>query len=417
MGLFGIFKKKQKSQEISLTKLEEWVNSKTKEKFEILNASVKEVLDQIEETLQNIQTSMTVLQNAEIIDADKIQPKVKSIVLGHRQNYIRKLNQLISAITQPTEVNHHTALEFYEQTQQELNNFSQETTKTFYAVQHLFHKQVDEIAKFIKLLDKHAEKIKKLIEKSSAVEIDKIKDQVNNLKKQIEIKSQLKNELESHKSRFENAKQTMEQAKQKLDNLLQSSEFLEMEKLQQEFSQIKKDIREIKTQIAQIFSPLEKALRKFSKITLQDEQLVQLYSEKPAQALLKDTGLKIIPLLQNMKSSILSNSIELKDKKREKTLETIEQMTKEYLNLIITNHRELEEKQDLIEKKLKANKQLQNKQELEYKLEHATWIITKLEENIQETEENHEKINLNQLKTELEKQIKNIMRTEVRVFI
>jgi hypothetical protein len=409
MGLFGIFGKKQKSQEISLAKLNEWLRLHTKDRLEILNASIKEIFGQIEETIQNLEQSITLLQNAEITDADKIQPKVKSIVIGHRQNYIRRLTQLINAIKQPAEINHLTALEFYEKTQQELDNFSQETTKSYYAAQHLFHKQIDEIAKLIKTLDRHTDKIKKLIEKSSAVEIDHAQQQIDYLQKQIEKKALLKKELEILNSRLEKAEESTKQAEQKLNELLESREYLELQELNGKLARTQEDILAMETQITHLFSPIERPLRKFSKITLEDENIVQAYSEKPSKALLEDKELKIVPLLQNMQKSILSGGIELKDKKKEKSLEIIKKLAPEYLKLIITNYHELEEKQELLEKQIRNNRQEQIKKELEYKIEHSSWIVTKLHQSIEETEKNHQKIDIEKLKAALEQQLKKLI--------
>jgi hypothetical protein len=417
MGLFGIFKKKQKSEEIALTKLDEWLSLHTRDRLEILNASIKEIFEQIEETIQNLEQGITLLQNAEIADADKIQPKVKSIVLGHRQNYIRRLTQLISAIRQPAEISHTAALEFYETTQQELDKFSQETTKSYYAVQHLFHKEIDEIAKLIKLLDKHTDKIKKLIEKSSAVEIDHAKQQISHLQGQIEKKALLEKELEILKSRLEKAENSTRQSEQELNKLLESREYLELQELNQKLANTKEDMLAMETQITHLFSPIERPLRKFSKITLEDEKLVQSYSEKPSQALLEDRDLKIVPLLQKMKNSILSNAVELKDKKKEKTLETIKKLAPEYLRLIIANFRELEEKQGLLEKQIRNSRQEQIKKELEYKLEHTSWIVTKLHQSIEETEKNHQKINIEKLKAALEQQLEKLTKTEAKIVI
>lgn len=417
MGLFSIFKKKQKSMEIALTKLNKWLSFQTAEKLDNLNAALKQLFDQIEETIHSIQHSIIALQNAEITDADKIQPKIKSIVLGNRQNYIRKLNQLINAIKQPNQINHATALEFYEQVQQELNRFSKETAKSFYASQHLFHKEVEDIAKLIKTLDRYTNKIKNLVEKSNALEIDNAKNQIQNLQKQLEKKERLKNKLEQMKERFESAEQKKEQAEEKLSKLQQSEEFQKLQGLHEELKKTNQDIQAIEAQIAHIFSPLEKALRKFSKITLENEKLVHLYSEKPVQALLKDTDMKINHLLQNMKKNILSGAIELKNKKKKKTLEAIEQLTAEYLNQIIAEYHELEEKKAALEKQIKTNKQAQLKKELEYKLEHTTWIAHKLKTNMQELEKSHHKINISTLKTELEQQLKKLTKTDLKILI
>ena len=91
-----------------------------------------------------------------------------------------------------------------------------------------------------------------------------------------------------------------------------------------------------------------------------------------------EPGLNIIELLQNMKKSILSGSVELRDPKKKKTLEVIDEITFEKLSRIVSEYDSLADKKEEIAKRIGENPTKSRIKELEYKLEHIVFKIKKI---------------------------------------
>ena len=162
-----LFGKKKEMHQIHIDNLPDWLAERTQETYSSFEKKSAEYLEQIKTAFKSLQEKIPELENAELKDADKIQIKVKSVVLGHRGNYVRMLNQLINSVEIPDNTKHSTILEFLEKTAKALDNFSKHSTKSYYASQHLFHKEIEEIGKCISNIDNILKTIRKSAEKSA----------------------------------------------------------------------------------------------------------------------------------------------------------------------------------------------------------------------------------------------------------
>ncbi len=412
-SIFG--KKAKEQQEIPFEGLADWLDKETKPVYESFESRVSSYIEQIKTALKKIEELMPALESAEIKDSEKIQSRVKSVVLGHRGNYLRMLNLLINSIKIPPNTDYSLILDFVKKTEKSLNDFTKNSTKSYYASQHLFHKEMEAIAKAIGEIDSALRDIKKLAEKTSIIQINRLKENIKEIKESIKREQELKMQQEEAEKKLHEFELSKQNCERKLKELEQSREFSNFNSLKQELNGIKNDILQLETDILQIFSPLERALKKFSRITLEHDKLVEEYASSPVAALLSDNGLKITELLKDMKKQILSNAIELKDKQKEKTLDTISGIEKEKLASIVYKYSSLQEKKESFERQIKANKVLQTRKELEYKLEHAESMLNKVKKSVLEIDRNKEKIDISKLKTELQNSLNDELKQEIKI--
>jgi len=87
---------------------------------------------------------------------------------------------------------------------------------------------------------------------------------------------------------------------------------------------------------------LEAGLKKYERITLDYQNLIKGYRENPMSTLLKDKNRDLIPLLEKLKQSILKDEIELRDKKREKTIIMIESINEDQIKNIAYEFKNVE---------------------------------------------------------------------------
>ena len=118
-------------------------------------------------------------------------------------------------------------------------------------------------------------------------------------------------------------------------------------------------------ELLQHFSTLEKALKKYKRISL-NEKLIDAYLENPSKALMEDEGFQVIDILDKMKASL--DKLNLKDKKAEKTVEEINRLSKEFLEGKKGLLERLSEEKKRLEEELEGSKVLEDLDEEEQKL-------------------------------------------------
>ena len=99
--LKNIFKEKQIKKEVKLEQLEDWCKEKSKAVLDELNQNIKEKLENIKTNISGLKENINNLEKAEIKDAEKIEPRVKNVVISHRKNYLKVLNQFIRKVDIP----------------------------------------------------------------------------------------------------------------------------------------------------------------------------------------------------------------------------------------------------------------------------------------------------------------------------
>ena len=139
-------------------------------------------------------------------------------------------------------------------------------------------------------------------------------------------------------------------------------------------------------------------MKKYQKITLEDADIIGKYVDKAVTALLEDKDLRIINVLLNLKNSILANSIELKDKKKEKTIEIIDRIDNQILENFLKDRENILKKKSEMNEQMDKNTSLASIKELEYKIEHVSSVIEKLKKDIEEKTDLLQKIDLDNIK-------------------
>lgn len=411
--LKNLFKKELEKEQVNLDSLSEWFDNQTNAVFEGLNESIKHKFEEIKGQLNKIKEDSELLLNAEVENPEKIQNKVKDVVLGNREQYIRSLNGFIRTIDIPPEINPDTVSEFCSDFEENLALFGKNTVKTYYTVQHLFAKQVGEIAKDIKKLDNAVKEIKEKIDKSGVKDISLLKKEINEFKKTISKKSNIEQELEQTKSEIERVKVLSEEIGDDITKLEQSPDFLEFETKKNKLQETENNLKELKEIVISLFSPLETAFKKFKRLTVK-EDLVNSYIEDPVKALLMDSRLFVIEELLKMKAAIISDSVILRDKKREKAIEKINEITEKHLEQLRMNYNGMLDKREELILQIKNDKSMLQRKELEYKLEHYDKKLKRIEQEASDLE-GKGSVDIEQVKKDLEEKIKNTVNIEVTV--
>ncbi|MBR9692185.1 hypothetical protein GOV06_05370 [Candidatus Woesearchaeota archaeon] len=415
--LKGLFKQEVEKQEVNVSEISTWFSGSTKQAFEGLNTELENDFEEIRGLLNNLKNDLSVLEKAEIKDEDKIQDKIKHIVLGHRASYVRVLSHFVDSIDIPEKIDYEEGNRTCFDIEESLNQIAKTTVKSYQAVQHLFHSELEKITKYLKRLNDLLKQIRERIQKSKVVEIDKIKKEISLLINSIEKKKNISIELREKGSNLLETENSKKEIEDKIKEIKQGKDFSRLEEYSRELEETGELIRQKENETLQLFSPLETGLKKFKRITLEHEKMVGDYADSAMKALLKDKEFKIVEILESMKKSILSGGIDLRDRKREKTLKGIEYVFPQKLKSIVSEYNSLLEQKEDIRRNQSSNPAKSNLKELEYKLEHTLFNLKKLKEDVELTEKKYGHINIESLKKGLEEQIKETVNIEVSIIL
>ncbi len=400
MGLFDfIFKKGEKEitkpSDVPLNELDSWFDDKTKIHFEELAANSKKVLGNIQISIEQFRDDIESLEEAEI-EEEKVDTRLRQIVLGNRISLVKKMRSFIDGIKIPAPINCKTILEFHDSFMKMLEDVNMKSVKNYQRTKILFGSEASSLLKDLKILNKLvAELVDPIKEKRELIkDIDETKEDIKDLKEEFSSLERNKKDLKGQRFNLERLGKEKSEVRKSLEKLVESEKWTYFSKLVQEKEDIRKEIKEARSKILQTFSPLGKSLKKFKNLMntekekLVSEKELDVYINSPVEALIANGGLETLKsVLNNVKKFILSREIELKDKKREKTMASITEILEtDTLKELIKKHNDLVTKVELLSKTIN-NIKFDEKEILENKLDEIKRSITELEDEIQKSDE------------------------------
>ena len=173
-----LFEEKETEETVEQDKLLFWVDNKVKERLSKVEGELNMFFDGVENRKKILLERLNVLENAEIKDSDKIEDKIKNIVLGHRANYVRALTIFLNELQVPEQRTLSEAMKFSEALKEKLDLLGQSTSKSYGASQHLFFNEVQEVVKGLKDLNDLAGNFEKVVERHNLRDLEKYADNI-----------------------------------------------------------------------------------------------------------------------------------------------------------------------------------------------------------------------------------------------
>ncbi len=400
-------------EEIKAEDLENWFKVKTDNIYSNLDTHLKEIKNTVKEEILKTKDNLSILSTAKLHNP-KISVKENQFMEGNRSAYVLGVNNFLRSIDLEKK-DYLTLLEFCNSFNVKLEGFGKSTLRSYHILQEFFANESRNIAINIKNLDASIKKLSNIIKDANISKIDEIKKSILDLNNKIKQKNDFGNILEDKEKIKQGLTKNKEEIEKELDILIKSKEYNNLNELKANKEALLAAIREHNAKIIHAFSVMEKPLKKLVRVVLQDAALLQKYMENPVEALVQDTDLKILPLLQKLEKNINNYTLELKDKKREKVLETIKGLTEEFLREFINKHKELDEKLENLEHQINENETLKKENKLNYELTNANDNLDKINGEIQTHNKELEKINLPEMKTNLEKDMNDLLKTEIKI--
>lgn len=407
MGFFNRFfkSKEPEKEEVLVSGASSWFDKKISNRLGNVNEELKQLFSNIEKEKLLFNKNLQQLKDAKLKNPN-IPIRVVHAMQGNRDAYMKKAFLFSNSINIP-ELDYTKISAFCSNFSNLLEDFSQSSAKSYYILKEFLSNEVSLVAKNIKSLDDSIKKIKDLFEneKDGILFTQGLKDDIKKLEKMIRIKQQIKDQIEMEKERKISTVSFIKKLETKINTLKQSRDFSEFDSMNEELSETNKEIKKLESEITNLFAPLEKAMRKYAKIAVDDEKLIVDYHNAAISSLIQDEELKIINILDNIERNIGNGEIELEEKKKKKVLSIIEKINKDLLVELKTRYKNLEERKKTLQEQINRNTVSREIADLNYKIEHTQQQLSVVEDRIEEFDKKHEKVDIEGMKKELEEKL------------
>ena len=415
MAFLDFFKRFSKPdvevKELSLLEVDEYIDSWCKETLSDLTKKLEEIKLLVGEEKKKAYENSQVLLTAELKNPN-IPERAKHIMEGNRKMYVQRFNRLLETISLPENLN--KLSDFCDYFDTPLNDFAKDTMKSYQILNEFFGSEVNYLSGNIKALSKLMRKMKEMIEESKILEADELKKRTVRIQRSIYFAKEIKEKINLLKELVVERNKAVNKEEGSLKILEDGKAYEQFTRVVNQKKAVFEEREHLEKELLQDFSVILPALKKYERMTL-DQELVRGYLDNSLQVLLSDQELKIVELLIKMNNSITDRGLELKDKKRDKILQELIKLDKDYFKNFIERYKGftseintllLKQENMTIIKEIEEQKKIvqQKKNELD-----------STNNNLKNLGVELRRINVEQSKNNLAKEIRTVMNREVRI--
>lgn len=407
----------KKSIEVNLRDIEEWLDQKSKPLMEEVKRYTEEILMRTDEELQKARIDVEILENAKLQNPN-IPFKAKQYMEGNRKAYIRAIHSFLGHI----EINNRDyfyLLEFCKNFDELINDLNKSTLRSYMILQEFFSNEIGKIANHLKNFDKLFSELKSALSNEKLVKINKTRENVQNLKLKARQKINLDVELRDMEATLKLANEEKDSAILQIENFSKSEEHNSFLNLVEQKKTKTAAFYEDQNMIMQSFSVLDRPLRKYSHIAFEQEEILLEYLNNPIETLSNDKSLSILPVLKNMEKLLVENQLQVDEKKKEKSLDEIKKLNKEFIEGFLRKYCTFKEEIEQLEQKIKITEVPEKFREFNSQLESVNFKIEKYSEEFNKLKNDSEKLNqsITNLSKEIGNELTEIFNEEIKLII
>jgi hypothetical protein len=408
----GLFDSKDEPSEESINSedLTNWVNENTSESLGAIKEDIKANIEDINKQRELVREKLEILETEELKN-DKIPVKEMQIMQGNRKAYINMVDIFVGKIAPPEEINFKNISEYCSMFEEQMSDFGKSSAKSFYILSEFFKDNLSSIASHLKDIDKS---IRELMTDDYKAIIS-LKQAIADYKELLELREKTNEKLQLEAENYKKLKMNIDENDIKADKLMNSSEYIEMKRMNEEMQKKTDEIKHAESRIINIFSPIQPAMKKYSKIAVDGQQELNNYLESPADGALMDKEFRIMDILLKMQGAIESDQLELKDAKREKTLEKIKEVNKESLQEFVQQYSLLKDSIGDIEKRLKINRAMIKLEEIKYLNTHLKEKLDKSSAEIDRIKKTIENLKIEDAQKKIEKKSLSVLNVDLTI--
>ena len=403
--------------EINLQSLEEWLGEKSKPLMEDINQHIQEILMKVDEEVQKSRVNVEVLENAKLQNPN-IPFKAKQYMEGNRKAYIRAINSFLGQM-EINNNNYFYLLDFCKQFDGLLTELNKSTLRSYTILQEFFANETNKIAQSLKNFDNLFKDLKSVLNNDMINVVNDTIVKIQGLKTKMKHKINLDVDFKGIEAEIKLANDEKNAMMSDIEKFSNSNEHNNFQKLNEDKKNKLSAFYNDENQLMQSFSVLERPLRKYSRIVFEHEEEVLEYLKQPIETLVDDKGIIILEILKNLEKLLREGTLQLDDKRIEKSLEEIKKLDKQFIEQFLKKHSSFKAEIEDLENKIKATGVAEKLRDFNKKLEDINFRIEKITEEYNKLKNDVVKFDnaIANLKSEIEGSIRNIFEEEVMVII
>ena len=158
---------------------------------------------------------------------------------------------------------------------------------------------------------------------------------------------------------------------------------------------------------------MERQLRKYQRVAIENEKLLEHYLTDPINALISDFHLKIADFFEKLSDLILQEKPGFKEKESKKVLEILNKLSKAYLTDFVKKYTSALTNKELIDKEIRESRITQEIEEVDEKLEDLSIRIEGLSSRISAQESEFDSISLPALIEKAKQEIEKLLNFKI----
>ncbi len=343
-----MFSTKMAKASVKEADLSEWFAAASRDTRDDLNDQLRSLTNEFRKTMNSLRADLDKLENANLQNPD-IPMRHRQIMEGNRTAYSNKLSFFLQNIKLPTHIAE--VEDFAKKFNEDANNLSKSTMKMYQILQEFLANESKAVATHLFSLTTAVDNMKKLHESSGFSIVVATEGLINDLLEKRDDQKSLESTIEKKQNEAKEITVVIETTKNNIEKLKKDPMYKDLQDLQVEKKSALTKLNNKGSEVVHLFATIEKALKKYVRISYEDEKILASYIDSPIKAVFQDPEFHIVDVLDKMKTAIEKNKIELDPKKKGKTLETIETINKIWLQRFFDDYIKLKkEYKDLNEK-------------------------------------------------------------------
>lgn len=371
-GIFSEPKVEEKplEQEIQVSELEAWFASREADIMRGTGVVMENAKPRFMDILKLCEQSCSSLRNAQP-RYPQLYEQNKVVAEGNRASFVTAAENLLKTFKFPDSPNDFSV--FIQNSNSALGEFMSSSNRSFIISNEFFTEQTANIKKCMQELDKVLQELATHHREKKLAELPQVKEKIEKLVLKISQSKQLEAELKEAENRLKDIQAQIEKAKQNLSEFSQSKAFLERQELESELKDMHAKIKAHKDELHNIFAILDIPLKKMTWDNSIHKKLMDSYFSDLITAISQDESFKFGDVIAKLKEAIETKQIYAKDKRRSQTLESINKLTREFLQEWLASYRNLKDKEAGLQSQIENSQASVRESELKaeiQKLEH-----------------------------------------------
>ncbi|MBN1544502.1 hypothetical protein JW898_03505 [Candidatus Woesearchaeota archaeon] len=399
---------------IDIDMLPEWIDRKSNEGFEKVKPGISEQFSRLFDEKKNLSANLEALRDAELHNPN-ISEREKQLMEGNRSAYISQHKQFINFLNISEDLTCRETAQFCRNFEELISKLAKSTAKGHAVMKEFFADHASRINKTVKLMSDSVSRVQEILEDGNVgVEmIGDVQKSVAELRSKRKLLAELDEELAVLKKKLANSNFLKDKLLKGKEELKQSEGYSEFKTANDEREELWKRLKQAEVELSSLFSPLQRAMRKFERMLAEGSDLFNDYMDSPLSAIAKDEHLRILDMLARMRSALEEGSLELKDS--DKAVQRAGDVTRERLSQLRDVCVSSKSSIKRIDDQMRNSRVLGELNDLQYKVEHTESQIKIIEDKIDKAQKTREKIDLVSLKVSVEEKIREAFGVEVTV--